>query len=71
MALNLKFSKTIDSSSVEAITDAVATVDPTLSIDVDLASQSVTVQPKDSDVPVASEESIRQAVTAAGYPVQS
>jgi copper chaperone CopZ len=71
MALNLKVSKIIDSSSVEVITDAVTIVDPTLNVDVDLASQTVTVQPKNPKDPVASEESIRQAVTAAGYPVQS
>jgi copper chaperone CopZ len=69
MALKLKVDKTLDSGSVEAITNAVTTVDPTLNVEVDLAAQTVTVQPKDSDAPVASEESIRQAVTAAGYPV--
>jgi copper chaperone CopZ len=69
MALKLKVDKALDSGSVEVIKNAVTTVDPTLNVDVDLASQTVTVQPKDSDKPVASEESIRQAVTAAGYPV--
>ncbi len=71
MALNLKVSKTMDSSSVEVIKDAVTTVDPTLNVAVDLASQTVIVQPKNLNVSVASEESIRQAVTAAGYHVQS
>jgi copper chaperone CopZ len=69
MALKLKVDKTLDSGSVEAIKTAVTTVDPTLNVEVDLASQTVTVRPKDADAPVASEESIRQAVTAAGYPV--
>jgi copper chaperone CopZ len=70
MALKLKINKALDSVSVEAITSAVATVDPTLNVEVDSASQTITVQPKDSDQPVASEESIKQAVTAADYPVQ-
>jgi copper chaperone CopZ len=71
MALKLKVSKIVDSSSVDVITDAVNIVDPTLNVDVDLASQTIIVQPKDPNVPVASEESIRQAVTAAGYPIQN
>ncbi len=70
MALKLKVDKTFDASSVEAIKTAVTTVDPTLKVEVDLTAQTVTVEPKDADKPVASEESIRQAVTAAGYPVQ-
>jgi copper chaperone CopZ len=69
MALRMKVGKTLDSDSVEIIKNAVTTVDPTLNVEVDLGSQTVTVQPKDADKPVASEESIRQAVTAAGYPV--
>jgi copper chaperone CopZ len=69
MALKMKVDKPLDSGSVEAIKTAVTTVDPTVNVEVDLDSQTVTVQPKDADKPVASEESIRQAVTAAGYPV--
>lgn len=71
MALKLKVSNIVDSSSVELITDAIGTVDPALKVDVDMASQTVTVQPKSPNMAVASEESIRQAVTAAGYPVQA
>jgi copper chaperone CopZ len=69
MALKLKVSNTVDASAIEGIENAVSMVDPTLNVDVDLASQTVTVYPKNSNSPVASEESIRQAVTAAGYPV--
>jgi copper chaperone CopZ len=69
MALKMKVDKPLDSGSVEAIKTAVTTVDPTLNVEVDVDSRTVTVQPKDTDSPVASEESIRQAVTAAGYPV--
>lgn len=71
MALKLKVSKIVDSTSVDVITDAVNTVDPALNVDVDLASQTITVQHQDLNVPVASEESIRQAVTAAGYPIHN
>ncbi len=71
MALKLKVSKIVDSSSAELIKNAVYTVDPALSVDVDVISQTVTVESKDADVPVASEESILQAMTAAGYPAQS
>jgi copper chaperone CopZ len=69
MSLKLKVSNIVDSSAVEVIKSAIATVDPTLKVDVDLASQTVTVEPKNTSESVASEESIRQAVTAAGYPV--
>jgi copper chaperone CopZ len=71
MALKLKVSNIVDSSSVKSITDAISTVDPALKVEVDMLSQTVTVQPKNPDIAVASEESIRQAVTAAGYPVQA
>jgi copper chaperone CopZ len=69
MSLKLKASNIRDSSAVESIKSAIKTVDPTLKVDVDLASQVVTVEPKNPNESVASEESIRQAVTAAGYPV--
>jgi copper chaperone CopZ len=71
VALKLKVSKIVDSSSAESIKNAVHTVDPTLSVDVDLVSQTVTVESKNPNVPVASEESILQAMTAAGYPVET
>jgi copper chaperone CopZ len=71
MALKLKVFNIVDSSSVELITDAISTVDPALKVDIDMASQTVTVQSKNPGIAVASEESIRQAVTAAGYPVQA
>jgi copper chaperone CopZ len=71
VALKLKLSKTVDSSAVELIKNAVNTVDPALSVEVDLAAQTVTVESKNPDLPVASEESILQAMTAAGYPVES
>jgi copper chaperone len=69
MSLKLKVANAIDSSAVESIKNAIRTVDPTLEVDVNLSSQVVTVEPKNPNEPVASEESIRQAVTAAGYPV--
>lgn len=71
MALQLKVCNTLDSESVELIRKAIYTVDPELAVDVDVDSQMVTVQPKHPDEVVASEESVRQAITAAGYPVQS
>ncbi|HEY9827064.1 MAG TPA: heavy-metal-associated domain-containing protein [Stenomitos sp.] len=71
MALQLKVCNALDSQSVELITKAIYTVDPELAVDVDLDSQTVTVQPKHPDEVVASEESVRQAVTAAGYPIES
>jgi copper chaperone CopZ len=71
VALKLKVSKIVDSSSAESIKNAVHTVDPTLSVDVNLVSQTVTVESKNPNVPVASEESILQAMTAAGYPVET
>ncbi|WP_404784529.1 heavy-metal-associated domain-containing protein [Altericista sp. CCNU0014] len=71
MSLKIKVSNTIDPGSVEGITNAINTVDPTLDVDVDLTSQTVTIQPKDPNMAVASEESIRQAVTAAGYSIRS
>jgi copper chaperone CopZ len=70
MTLKIKVSNEIDSSAVESIKSAISTVDPDLNVDVDLASQTISVDPKHANEPVASEESIRQAVTAAGYPVK-
>jgi copper chaperone CopZ len=69
MTLKLTLSKPVDTASVEAIKTAVNTVDPTLKVEVDISSKTVSVDPKDPNQPVASEESIRQAVTAAGYSV--
>jgi copper chaperone len=69
MSLKLKVANVVDSSAVESIKNAIKTVDPTLQVDFDLSSQVITVEPKNPNEPVASEESIRQAVTAAGYPV--
>jgi copper chaperone len=71
MSLQLKVPNIVDSGAVESITNAISTVDPELNVIVDLASKTVTVEPKHPNNSVASEESIRQAVTAAGYPVQN
>lgn len=71
MTLKLNLTKTIDHDSAEAIKKAVNTVDPTLKVEVDTSSKTVSINPEDPSQPVASEESIRQAVTAAGYSIEN
>jgi copper chaperone len=71
MSLKLTLSNIDDSDATESIKSAINTVDPTLKVQVDVESKIVTVNAEDENTPVASESSIRQAVTAAGYSIQN
>jgi copper chaperone len=70
MALKLSVPTIVDAGSAQTIADAIATVDPTAKVDVDVDSKIVTVDSKDSDTPVASEESIKEAIVATGHSIQ-
>ncbi len=70
MSLKLNVPTLVDSGSAKTITEAIAQVDPTAKVEVDVESKTVTVDAQDADTPVASEESIKQAITAAGYSIQ-
>lgn len=70
MALQLNVPSMACADCAQTITKAIATVDPGLKVDVDLASKTVHVEPKEPNTAVASEESIIQAITASGYPVE-
>ena len=71
MSLKLTLSNLDDSNAAESIKSAINTVDPTLDVQVDVESKVVTVSSAEAGTPVASESSIRQAVTAAGYSIQN
>ena len=71
MSLKLNLSNIDGPDATESIKSAISTVDPALEVQVDLESKVVTVDSEDTNVPVASESSIRQAVTAAGYSIQN
>lgn len=70
MSLKLSIPAMQDANSGDTIVNAIATVDPTAQVEVDVDAQTVTVQSPDGSTPVASEESIKQAIIAAGYSIQ-
>ncbi|MFB2893372.1 heavy-metal-associated domain-containing protein [Aerosakkonemataceae cyanobacterium BLCC-F50] len=67
MSLKLNVPTLTNSQEAQKLTDAIATVDPTAKVEVDVESKTVTVDSSDSNKPVASEESIKQAITATGH----
>lgn len=70
MSLKINVPSLADSKEAKKVTDAIATVDPTAKVDVDIESKTVTVDSSDSGQPVASEESIKQAITATGHSIK-
>lgn len=67
MSLKLNVPTLTDSQEAQELTEAIAIVDPTAKVEVDVESKTVTVDSSDSNKPVASEESIKQAITATGH----
>ena len=67
MSLKLNVPTLTNSQEAQKLTEAIATVDPTAKVEVDVESKTVTVDSPDSNTPVASEESIKQAITATGH----
>ncbi|MBV8886002.1 MAG: heavy-metal-associated domain-containing protein [Chroococcidiopsidaceae cyanobacterium CP_BM_RX_35] len=64
MALKLKVPNVMCSGCVETITEAITTMEPDAKVDVDVKAKTVSVES------AASEESIKQAITAAGYTIE-
>ncbi|HEY9901347.1 MAG TPA: cation transporter [Candidatus Sericytochromatia bacterium] len=70
MSLKLNVPTLVDAKEAQKLTEAIATVDPTAKVDVDIESQTVTIEAPDSGKPVASEESLKQAITATGHSIK-
>ncbi|MCA1993163.1 MAG: cation transporter [Coleofasciculus sp. S288] len=70
MSLKLNVPTLKNSESAQDITEAIAAVDPTAKVKVDVKSRTVTVDAADANTPVASEESIKQAITASGHSIK-
>lgn len=71
MSLKLNVPTLRNSQEAQNLTEAIATVDPTAKVEVDVESKTITVESSpDSNQPVASEESIKQAITATGHYLQ-
>lgn len=70
MSLKLNVPTLTNSQEAQKLTEAIATVDPTAKVEVDVESKTITVDSLDSNKPVASEESIKQAITATGHSLQ-
>ncbi|MBW4619211.1 MAG: cation transporter [Cyanosarcina radialis HA8281-LM2] len=69
MALELKISNIKCSDCIETIEEAIAIVDPNAQVQINEELKTVRVEPKDPQQAIASEESIKQAITAAGYQI--
>ena len=65
MTINLKVPSMVCDACVTAVTKAIATQEPEAKIEIDLDNKQVTVET------AASEESIKQAIIAAGHTVES
>jgi copper chaperone len=70
MSLKLNIPTLTNSQEAQKLTEAIATVDPTAKVKVDIESKTLTVDSSDSNQPVASEESIKQAITATGHSLE-
>jgi copper chaperone len=70
MSLKINVPTLADSKEAKKLTDAIATVDPTAKVDIDIESKTVTIDAPDSGKSVASEESIKQAITATGHSIE-
>ena len=64
MALKLNVPNIACDGCAETITESIHTVEPDAKVDVDVKAKTVTVEAQ------ASEESIKQAIVAAGYTVE-
>ena len=64
MALKLKVPNIVCDGCAETITDTIHTMEPDAKVDVDVKAKTVTVEAE------ASEETIKQAITAAGYTIE-
>jgi copper chaperone len=64
MALKLKVPNIACDACAETITESIRIVEPDAKVDVDVKDKTVTVESE------ASEESIKQAIVAAGYTIQ-
>lgn len=64
MALKLKVPNIMCSDCAQTITEAITTMEPDAKVDVDVQAKTVSVES------AASEETIKQAITAAGYTIE-
>ncbi|NWF60309.1 MAG: heavy-metal-associated domain-containing protein [Fischerella sp.] len=64
MALKLKVPNIACEGCAETITESIHTMEPDAKVEVDLKAKTVTVES------AASEESIKQAIVAAGYSIE-
>jgi copper chaperone len=63
MALKMKVPNISCDGCAESITESIHTMEPDAKVDVDVKAKTVTVES------AASEETIKQAITAAGYTI--
>lgn len=64
MALQLKVPNIVCDGCAETITESITTMEPDAKVEVDVKAKTVTVES------AASEETIKQAITAAGYTIE-
>ena len=64
MALKLKVPNIMCSDCGDTITESIKTMEPNAKVNVDVEAKTVTVESE------ASEETIKQAITAAGYTIE-
>jgi len=64
MALKLKVPNIMCSDCAQTITESITTMEPDAKVDVDVQAKMVSVES------AASEETIKQAITAAGYTIE-
>lgn len=64
MALKLKVPNIVCDGCAETITESITTIEPDAKVEVDVKAKTVTVES------AASEETIKQAITAAGYTIE-
>jgi copper chaperone len=69
MALKMKVSNLASEQCVEIITESIHIMMPDAKVDIDVQTQTVTVGPTASEA-IASEESIKQVIVAAGYDIE-
>lgn len=69
MALKMKVSNITGDKCVDTITESIHTMMPDARVDVDVQAKTVTVEPTASES-IASEESIKQVIVAAGYHIE-
>lgn len=64
MALKLKVPSIVCAGCADTITESIITMEPDVKVDVDIQAKTVTVES------AASEETIKQAITATGHTVE-